>query len=312
MGGAPVNNHDWEWQKLKAESEFKELDGDAFEDRFQQIAKRLWKGDFTPTIPMGRRGDLKCDGFRHSTGTVYQCFGPRYGQVNVNRALAKISEDMRGAKEHWGEQLREWKFVVNVYRDKVPPEIVRYIAELSSKLGVEGAPLNRSDILDLIKQLSETDRIALFGRAPRSTDITRITYDNIGQAMAKIRRAIATDPREPVPLATSLADKVEFNALSAACRHFLSIGQSGVPKVEQYLANHPDLEEPERMAQDFKARYRECVAEGLEPDDIFAEMVIFAGGKMGSAEREAAALAIVTRFFVTCQIFEVPTMSLAS
>ncbi len=90
-----MNGHDWEWQRLKAESELKDLDGDAFETRFQEVAKLLWKEDFIPTIPMGRRGDLKCDGFRTSTGTVYQCFGPRYGQTNVEAALAKIGEDFR-------------------------------------------------------------------------------------------------------------------------------------------------------------------------------------------------------------------------
>ncbi len=30
------------------------------------------------------------------------------------------------------------------------------------------------------------------------------------------------------------------------------------------------------MAQGFKARYTECVASGLEPDETFREMVIFA------------------------------------
>ena len=32
------------------------------------------------------------------------------------------------------------------------------------------------------------------------------------------------------------------------------------------------------MAQGFKARYADCVTSGLEPDQTFREMVIFAGG----------------------------------
>lgn len=67
---------DWEWQRLRAESELKELEGDAFETRFQAIAKALWKTDFTATISMGSRGDLKCDGpgflFHDSLKTVTQ------------------------------------------------------------------------------------------------------------------------------------------------------------------------------------------------------------------------------------------------
>ena len=304
-----MDEFDWEWQRLRAESELKDLEGDAFETRFQALGKALWKEDFTPTIPMGRRGDLKCDGFRTSTGTVYQCYGPRYGQANVDDALAKIEEDFRGAKAHWGNELREWKFVVNLYRDKLPSVLVRRIAQLADELKVPAGPLNRSDILDLIKTLVPDERMRLYGRAPRATDMARITYANLGRALTSIRRAIATDPNEPVPLSADLATKVTYNALSNATRHFLAIGQTGVAKVEEYLRDQPDPEEPERMAQGFKARYAECVASGLEPDQTFREMVLFAGGGSGEAERDTAALAIVTRFFVTCQIFEIPLMS---
>jgi hypothetical protein len=142
--------------------------------------------------------------------------------------------------------------------------------------------------------------------------MARITYKNLGRALSLIRRAIATNPNEPVPLSADLAVKVAFNALSDPTRHFLSIGQSGVQKVEEYLRDQPDPEEPERMAQGFKARYAECVTSGLEPDDTFREMVIFAGGGTGEAERDTAALAIVTRFFVTCQIFEIPVLGFVS
>lgn len=302
-------DYDWDWQRLKAESGLKDLEGDAFETEFQKIAKALWKDDFTPTIPMGRRGDLKCDGFRHSTGTVYQCYGPRYGKADVNAALAKIDEDFVGAKDEWGGQLREWKFVVNLYRDKVPSDIVLKIAELSKQLGVAAAAFNRSDILDLIRQLPAQERAALYGRAPRATDATKITYANLGRALASIRVAISTDPKEPVPIAADMVTKVAFNVLSDATRHFLSIGQTGAAKVEEYLRDQPDPEESERMAAAFKARYAECVAEGLEPDATFREMVVFAGGGSAETERDIAALAIVTHFFVTCQIFEVPPVS---
>ena len=302
-----MSDEDWEWQKLRADSKLKDLDGDAFENEFQAIAKALWKTDFSPTIPMGRRGDLKCDGFRQSTGAVYQCYGPRYGQVSVGDALEKIEEDFRGAKDHWGDKLHEWRFVVNVYRDKAPSEVVRKIQDLAKDLGVQGGLLNRSDILDLIKELPAAERAVLYGRAPRAADMARITYDNLGRALASIRRALqADDLTVPIPVSADVDAKVAFNGLSTATKNFLSIGQTGVPKVEAYLGAQPDPEESERMAQGFKARYAECRADGLEPDDIFREMVIFAGGASGEAERDTAALAIVTRFFVTCQIFEIP------
>ena len=207
-----MDEFDWEWQRLRAELDFKDLEGDAFETRFQSVAMSMWPGDFTPTIPMGRRGDLKCDGFRTSTGTVYQCYGPRYGQANVDDALKKIDEDFRGAKQHWGTQLQDWRFVVNLYRDKLPSELVRKIGQLADELEVPAGPLTRSDILDLIKSLPAEERVRLYGRAPRATDMARITYENLGRALTLIRRAIATDPNEPVPLSANLATKVACSA----------------------------------------------------------------------------------------------------
>ena len=62
---------DWEWQKLKLQNRLTEVDGDAFETLFQEIGKARWGSQFQPTIPMGSRGDLKCDGFHTETGCVY-------------------------------------------------------------------------------------------------------------------------------------------------------------------------------------------------------------------------------------------------
>lgn len=91
---------DWEWQAMILRLRLTEIDGDEFESFFQSIGKALWGPTFKPTIPMGRRGDLKCDGWRSDVGHVYQCYGPRYGQANVNDALQKLNEDFRGAKDH--------------------------------------------------------------------------------------------------------------------------------------------------------------------------------------------------------------------
>jgi hypothetical protein len=92
---------DWEWQAMMIRLRLTEIDGDAFESFFQDIGKALWGSAFQPTIPMGVRGDLKCDGWRADVGYVYQCYGPRYGQANVNETLKKVEEDFRGAKDHW-------------------------------------------------------------------------------------------------------------------------------------------------------------------------------------------------------------------
>lgn len=172
-----ISNIDWEWQSQAAKIRLSEIDGDTFEHEVQSILKNLWRDDFSSTIPMGSRGDLKCDGYRHSTATVYQCYGPRYGQVNVHEAVKKINDDFRSAKSHWGVNLKEWKFVVNVYKDKLPSEVVREIASLSNELGVAAGPIDRSDLLELIRVLPNNERVRLYGRSPISAAVQHKAHD---------------------------------------------------------------------------------------------------------------------------------------
>lgn len=156
----------WEWQRKTAETKFSNIDGDAFEHEVQSIFKGLWGDDFSPTLPMGSWGDLKCDGYRRSTATVYQCYGPRNGRVNVSEALNKIREDFRSARDHWKDDLKEWKFVVNVYKDKLPAALVREISLISREIGVTAGPIDRSDLLELIRSLPDIKRAHLYGKPP--------------------------------------------------------------------------------------------------------------------------------------------------
>jgi hypothetical protein len=256
---------------------------------------------------MGKRGDLKCDGYRASTRTVFQCYGPRYGQANVSDAICKIDEDFIGAAAHWKDLIHHWVFVVNLYKDKVPSELIKRIQELALDLEIPATPWTRAEIYILAKEVSAADRIGLFGRAPLRSDMIRnVTYVNIGRALAFIRADITRSPLEPILLPPPVQAKVKWNGLCPMTRQFLEIGQIGSENVRQYLRSNIEPEESERMAEGFSNRYTALGAEGCEPDHIFRQMVIFAGGATGDTSRDAAALAIVAHFFSTCEIFERP------
>ena len=299
---------DWAWQEMHLHVRLRDSDGDVFETLFQDIGKALWGSAFHPTTPMGSRGDLKCDGWRSDVGHVYQCYGPRYGQANVNPALKKVDEDFRGAKDHWKELLKKWWFVVGLYRDKIPSEISRLMAQLSNELEVPSEVLHRGDIITLARGIDAKLRAKMFGgRAPGSGDmIRRATYENIGRALAYIRGDIARSPLESIPLPTAIDTKVAFNMLPDSVRHFFGISAASAKRVGKYIADRADPDEGARMAAGFTARYRLLRSEGAEPAEAYQQLLIFAGGATGDPDREVAALAIVTHFFSTCQIFEQP------
>ncbi|AJA10834.1 hypothetical protein SKP52_19830 [Sphingopyxis fribergensis] len=56
---------------------------------FARIMAHAHPGDFQPVRPYGPRGDLKCDGYRASDGTVFQCYAP--DTMKVDPLLAKIN-----------------------------------------------------------------------------------------------------------------------------------------------------------------------------------------------------------------------------
>ena len=303
-----ANEIDWAWQEIHLHNRLKDMHGDAFEALFQDIGKALWGSAFHATIPMGPRGDLKCDGWRSDVGHVYQCYGPRYGQANVNGALKKIDEDFRGAKDHWGELLKKWWFVVGLYQDKVPSELSRLMARLSNELEVPSDVLHRGDIVDLARNIEVGRRAKMLGgRAPGTGDmIRRATYENIGRALTYIRAEITRSPLESIPLPTGTDDKIAFNMLPDSVKHFFGISAAAAKRVEKYIEDRADPGEGARMAAGFINRYETLVSEGAEPKEAYQQLVIFAGGATGDPDKDVAALAIVTHFFSTCQIFKQP------
>ncbi|HXT07620.1 MAG TPA: ABC-three component system protein [Roseiarcus sp.] len=299
---------DWSWQQLHLHLTLRDIDGNAFETLFQDIGKALWGTAFHATIPMGSRGDLKCDGWRPDVGYVYQCYGPRYGRADVDDALKKVDTDFRGAKDHWKDLLKKWLFVVGLYSNKIPSQVSRLIAQLSGELSIPSEVLHRGDIVGLASGIAPEIRARMFGgRAPTRSDmIRRATYENIGRALAYIRADITRSPLEAIPLPTALEEKVAYNVLPDSARLLFGISTAAAKRVEKYIEGQADPNEGARMASGFADRYRLLRSEGAEPAEAFQQLVIFAGGATGDPDRDVAALAIVTHFFTTCQIFEQP------
>ena len=96
--------------RLRFRLAFLEKKGTEFQDWFAKLAAHAFGSDFEAVRPYGRRGDLKCDGRRISTKTVFQCYAPysmKEGPLN-----RKIEQDFDGAYEKWPD-MAEWTFVHN-------------------------------------------------------------------------------------------------------------------------------------------------------------------------------------------------------
>lgn len=93
------------------ENAFLSLKGQAFDDFFVRAGTAMWGDDFTTRSPQGHFGDSKCDGYRISSKTVFQCYAPEVH--SAPKYTKKIQDAFEGARDIFGEEMQEWIFVHN-------------------------------------------------------------------------------------------------------------------------------------------------------------------------------------------------------
>ncbi|MEO8724168.1 MAG: ABC-three component system protein [Sphingobium sp.] len=284
---------------LKFENAFLRERGKAFETLFARIMAHAFPGDFQPVRPYGPKGDLKCDGFRASDGTVFQCYAP--DAMKLEPLLAKVAEDFAGALVHWTTKMQRWEFVHNDSRG-LPAEAVRNLAALNTAnpnvaLAVCGEAELRLIALSLaLHQLED-----LFGAVPSGRVLEKLDFGALRPVLLAIQRQ---EPDAEPSLTAPSAAKLEHNALSQDAAGLLRQGRRREQLVEAFFAGWPDPDLGEEIAQAFRVRYQALKAVGLSPDDIFGELQAFAGGMTGEPARQGAVLAVLSYFFERCDIFE--------
>lgn len=96
---------------LVVDAEIARRTGDGFHDYFVRLASLRWGADFEIRRPQGCLGDGKCDGYRVSTKTVFQAYGPR--RMEARELLRKIQIDFEGARAAFGARMAGWTLVHN-------------------------------------------------------------------------------------------------------------------------------------------------------------------------------------------------------
>ena len=256
-------------------------------------------GDFHPVRPYGPKGDLKCDGFRASDGTVFQCYAP--DAVKLEPLLAKLNEDFAGALVHWTTKMRRWEFVHNDSRG-LPAEAVQRIAELNmANPSVALTVCGEAELRLIAMSLALHQLEDLFGAVPSGRVLEKLNFDALRPVLLAIQ---GQEPDAEPSLMAPSAAKLERNALSQDAAGLLRQGRRREQLVEAFFASWPDPDLGEEIAQAFRVRYQGLKAAGLSLDNIFGELQAFAGGMTGEPARQGAVLAVLSYFFERCDIFE--------
>lgn len=299
LGGLDLDDTQISFYGLRFENAFLREKGKAFETFFARVMGHGFPGDFEPVRPYGPRGDLKCDGYRGSDGTVFQSYAP--DAMKLDQLLAKIDEDFHGALLQWGSRMRRWAFVHNDMRG-LPAEANRKMADLRAAnpavaIDVIGYPELREIAMRLaVHQLQD-----LFGDVPSQRTMEKLDFAALSPVLAAIQRR---EPEAEPPLTAPSPEKLEANALSTDAAGLLRQGRRREKLVEEFFAAWPDPGFGEEIAEAFRQHYAKLKAVALGPDEIFGELQSFAGGMSGPPSRQAAVLAVMSYFFERCDIFE--------
>lgn len=279
---------------------FRTKKGVEFQDWFVDLARYALGPDFEAVRADGPRGDLKCDGRRRSTGTIFQCYAPY--EMRSDRLVRKIDEDFRGALDNWHE-MAEWTFVHNDRRG-LPPDVLQHIDSLRSahpsvRIVIWGEP----ELGELAERLDLRAQTVLFGHAPSRTGVETLIMDDLPPVISHLQRA---DPSpDEVSLKPPSSDKLEKNELSSEASALLTLGRRKEALVDSYFRNHPRPDLGERIAESFRRTYASLRDQGRSPDEIFAYLQQYAGSGT-EPKRQGAALAVLSYFFERCDIFEDP------
>ncbi|MBB4189777.1 hypothetical protein GGE07_006475 [Sinorhizobium terangae] len=274
--------------------------GTAFQDWFVRLAGHAFGADFEEVRPYGPYGDLKCDGRRISSGSVFQCYAPE--AMKEADLIAKIDEDFHGARAHWGGNMQEWVFVHNDGRG-LPPNAVQHLDTVrKAHSPLQISTWSEPELLALAMGLDLSSLQALFGFAASIAIVDRLVLSDLMPIIDALQRQ--DSPANP-PLTPPSPEKLEKNALSEESGLFLRIGRRKSNLVDTFFRKSPRPDLGERIAEAFRTRYAELKALDLPADTIFKHLQDYAGFN-GEPKRQGAALAVLAYFFDSCDIFEDP------
>lgn len=284
---------------LKFENRFLREKGKAFENFFARVMAHGYVGDFEPVRPYGPKGDLKCDGFRPSDGTVFQSYAP--DSTKLPDLLAKIDEDFEGARVHWGGKMKRWEFVHNDVRG-LPAEAIKKLEDLRAvNLPTEIAVFGEAEMRKVVMGLALHQLEDLFGVVSSQRTLERLDFASLRPVLIAIQRR---DPGAQPPLGAPSASKLQHNALSPDAAALLRQGRRREKLVQDFFDVWPDPSFGEDVAEAFRARYQALKSAGLGPDQIFSQLQTFSGGMEGEPSHQGAVLAVLSYFFERCDIFE--------
>jgi len=153
-------------------------------------------------------------------------------------------------------------------------------------------------------KLEQADLASLLGPAPSRSDVINVGHDQLRTVLFAIARHPAPDEQDYRPVSPH---KIAANGLSDGVKALLMGGRLKSSLVGQFFKAYHDPTLGDDVVKAFKDRYEFLKSVHSDPDLIFRDLYVFAGGMQGGdPSHEAAVLAVLAYLFDQCDIFERP------
>ncbi|WP_024802616.1 ABC-three component system protein [Nocardia sp. BMG51109] len=280
--------------------------GTPFEQYVEGVLGRF-HDDFLNPAPTGRWGDGGCDGVAEAGTIAYACYGQRPGRNAEDELVKKIGGDFARVYDQW-PAFHTWRFVTNA---PMGPKATQTIVDLQQAHGPESVrPLTirafGTDKLwrEIVVKLGMDVLNELFPGAPgiahvELEDLIPLldTLGTDGEVVGSISAV------SPIP-----ATKMDFNALSEASRTEFNSGRLLAPQIDRWYAESSDPGLYDAHGERFRGLYQEIRAVTESPGEILERLYVAVAGPNVRMDgtRANAAFAVVSYFFDSCHIFEMP------
>jgi hypothetical protein len=234
------------YYEQKFENAFLTSKGDAFQIFFEKLMAMAHRADFMACRPWGKAGDRKNDGFLKSERRLFQVYAPN--EMEAAKAIAKITEDFEGAKEHWGEHFEKWSFVHNA-SDGLPPHVQKLLLDFEkANPGIRLDPWCMEELRLVFRGLSVEDKQSWFGHAPTEATKAKLGFKDLEVVLETISGNPVSESGAVKNVPTG---KIEANALSESVATLLKQGMIKAVLVQNFFEQWHDQTLGERLAKTF-------------------------------------------------------------
>jgi len=280
--------------------------GNSFQDKFADIMEKRYGTDFQRIRAGGQQGDHKADGYLRSTKTVFQVYAP--DKLIPSTTNKKIDEDFKGARNYWQDRMSGWTFAHNG-REGLLPEMVDLLDQIETdNQDITFERWGFEEIRKRVFELAENDIALLFGQAPSSPDLTKVSAEDLKPVIMGISTENTNVEMDIKPIPE---DKLLRNQLSPSVQVLLRQGMSSANKVSRFFKQSTDPGLGDRIAGAFKYQYGVLKSAALSPDEIYFSLHDFVFEGTPTTRQESAILALLAFLFEQCDIFErveIPTL----